>query len=56
MQNLRSVANIMLSALMFALAGVIVKYVSSDMDIFSLVFWRNIFSFICVIITGFFSG
>ncbi|WP_414165003.1 DMT family transporter [Superficieibacter sp. BNK-5] len=56
MQNLRSVANIMLSALMFALAGVIVKYVSSEMDILSLVFWRNMFSFICVVLVGFFSG
>ncbi len=53
---LKAVSNITLSALMFALAGMIVKYVSYKMDVFSLVFWRNVFSFICVLFVGWHSG
>lgn len=52
----KAVSNITISALMFALAGMIVKYVSYKMDILSLVFWRNVFSFILVSFIGLVSG
>lgn len=56
MMQFKAVSNITISALMFALAGMIVKYVSYKMDILSLVFWRNVFSFILVSFFGLVSG
>ncbi len=56
MAYFRSIMNVICSALMFALAGVIVKFVSTAMDTLSLVFWRNLFSFACVAMVGAFSG
>lgn len=52
MRQVRPVINIVISALMFALAGTLVKVASQKTDLLSLVFWRNVFSFLCVIITG----
>lgn len=56
MRQARPVLNIIFSALMFALAGTIVKVAAEKTDLLSLVFWRNFFSFLCVIITGLLSG
>jgi drug/metabolite transporter (DMT)-like permease len=52
MMEIKAIGNITISAFMFALAGMLVKYVSYKMDILSLVFWRNVFSFILVSFVG----
>ncbi|MGK3125907.1 DMT family transporter [Candidatus Pantoea formicae] len=56
MMQIKAVGNITISAFMFALAGMLVKHVSYKMDILSLVFWRNVFSFILVTFVGLASG
>lgn len=52
MMKIKAIGNITISAFMFALAGTLVKYISYKMDILSLVFWRNVFSFILVSFVG----
>ncbi|MXP56905.1 DMT family transporter [Pantoea sp. Taur] len=56
MMQVKAISNITISAFMFALAGMLVKYISYKMDVLSLVFWRNVFSFIIVSFIGLVSG
>ncbi len=56
MRHVHPIINIIISALMFAVAGTLVKVASQTTDLLSLVFWRNVFSFLCVIIAGALSG
>lgn len=42
---IRGVGLMLLSALMFALAGTAVKFAAQDLSTFALVFWRNLLSF-----------
>ncbi|MGK3113535.1 DMT family transporter [Candidatus Pantoea formicae] len=56
MMQVKAISNITISAFMFALAGMLVKYISYKMDVLSLVFWRNVFSFIIMSFIGLVSG
>ena len=52
----RGIGLMLLSALMFALAGVAVKFAVAELTVFALVFWRNLLSFFLFILWMYFTG
>ncbi len=52
----RGVALMLLSALLFALAGTAVKFAAQELSTFALVFWRNLLSFWLFLMLIYFKG